>query len=40
MRISSATLRIQYGERFSREQPEPGDYFLIEVLERAGETTA
>src|SRR5688572_11170343 len=27
-------------ERFSREQPEPGDYFLIEVLERTDEITA
>ncbi|HME63078.1 MAG TPA: hypothetical protein VKH62_17680 [Candidatus Binatia bacterium] len=28
---------IAGAERFSREQPEPGDYYVVEVLERTSD---
>jgi hypothetical protein len=28
---------IAAAARFSREQPEPGDYYIVEVLERASD---
>jgi hypothetical protein len=36
--FSELTEAIAGAERFAAEQPEPGDYYVIEVLERSAQT--